>query len=217
LESSELGTERLGEKGNQILFWEAAEGGAGVLSQILEDSHSFQKLADMAQEVCHFHQEKDSCAQACYECLLSYGNQWDHALLNRHSIAGFLEELRGSRLERHAAGISREKQYQNLLSQTDPNSDYERVVLEAIYQQGIKLPDTAQLLIKEANCKPDFVYTTKKIAVFCDGSVHDSPEQRQRDEIIRENLQYDAGYSVFTFHYRQDLNSKLMELKASLN
>jgi very-short-patch-repair endonuclease len=91
------------------------------------------------------------------------------------------------------------------------------VVLEAIYQQGIKLPDTAQLLVKEANCKPDFVYTTKKIAVFCDGSVHDSPEQHQRDEIIRENLQYDAGYSVFTFHYRQDLNSKLMELKASLN
>jgi very-short-patch-repair endonuclease len=217
LESAELGTERLGEKGNQILFWEAAEGGAGVLSQILEDPKSFQRLANAAQEVCHFHQDKDSCAQACYECLLSYSNQWDHALLNRHSISGFLEQLRGSRLDRHAAGISREEQYQKLLSQTDPNSDYERVVLEAIYQQGIKLPDTAQLLVKEANCKPDFVYSTQKLAIFCDGSVHDSPEQRKRDEIIRENLQYVAGYSVLTFHYQDKLNAKLAELKASLN
>jgi superfamily II DNA/RNA helicase len=217
LESSELGTERLGEKGNQILFWEAAEGGAGVLSQILEDPQSFQKLADAAQEVCHFHKEKDSCAQACYECLLSYGNQWDHALLNRHLIGGFLEQLRGSRLDRHAAGVSREEQYQKLYGQTDPSSDYERVVLEAIYQQGIKLPDIAQLLIAEANCKPDFVYTAQKLAVFCDGSVHDSLEQRKRDEIDRDDLQYVAGYSVLTFHYSQDLNAKLAELKASLN
>ncbi len=217
LESSELGSERLGEKGNQILFWEAAEGGAGVLSQILEDPQSFQKLADAAQEICHFHKEKDSCAQACYECLLSYGNQWDHALLNRHLIGDFLGQLLGSRLDRHAAGMSRKEQYQNLLSQTDPNSEYERVVLEAIYQQGIKLPDTAQLLIAEANCKPDFVYTAQKLAVFCDGSVHDSPEHRKRDEIDREDLEYVAGYSVLTFRYSQDLNIKLAELKASLN
>jgi very-short-patch-repair endonuclease len=109
------------------------------------------------------------------------------------------------------------QQYQRLYGQTDPSSDYERVVLEAIYQQGIKLPDTAQLLIAEANCKPDFVYTAQKLAVFCDGSVHDSPEQRKRDEIDRDDLQYIAGYSVLTFHYSQDLNAKLAELKASLN
>lgn len=219
LESAELGTERLGEKGNQILFWEAAEGGAGVLSQILEDPLSFQKLADAAQEICHFHKEKNSCAQACYECLLSYGNQWDHALLNRHLIGGFLKQLRGSRIDRHAAGVSREEQYQKLYSQTDPNSDYERVVLEAIYQQGIKLPDNAQLLIAEANCKPDFVYTAQKLAIFCDGLVHDSPEQRQQDKIIRDDLQYVAGYTVLAFHYRQDqdLTAKLAELKALLN
>ena len=44
LENDELASERLG-KGNYLLFWEAAEGGAGVLSQILEDSTSFQKIA----------------------------------------------------------------------------------------------------------------------------------------------------------------------------
>ena len=45
-----------------------------------------------------------------------------------------------------------------LFTQTDANSDFEREVLQEIYQRGYKLPDTAQELITEANCKPDFVY-----------------------------------------------------------
>lgn len=45
---------------------------------------------------------------------------------------------------------SREEQYRYLLAQTDPNSEFERVVLKAIYEQGIKLPDSAQELIPQA-------------------------------------------------------------------
>lgn len=71
---------------------------------------------------------------------------------------------------------SREAQYQKLLEQTDPNSSFEREVLQQIYEKGIKLPDLAQELIPEANCKPDFLYKKYKVAVFCDGSVHDSLE-----------------------------------------
>jgi hypothetical protein len=217
LEESELESERLGQEGDCLLFWEAAEGGAGVLSQILEDPHSFQRLAKMALEICHFIEDKPSCAQACYECLLSYGNQWDHPLLNRHLIKDFLQDLEHSTLTRHSAELSREEQYQQLLAQTDPNSDFERVVLTAMYERGIKLPDSAQSYIPEAECKPDFVYNNgTKIAVFCDGSVHDSPEQRQRDRIDRDNLRYVAGYSVVTLRYDEDLETRLQELAASI-
>jgi ATP-dependent helicase YprA (DUF1998 family) len=217
LEQSELDSERLGQDSDRLLFWEAAEGGAGVLSQILEDPQSFQKLAVSALEICHFIEHKDSCAQACYECLLSYGNQWDHPLLNRHTIEDFLRRLQGSKLERHSIGLSREEQYQQLLAQTDPNSEFERVVLTAMFDRGLKLPDTAQMYIPEANCKPDFVYNNGvKIAIFCDGSIHDSQKRKRQDKIDRDNLQYVVGYSVLSIGYNADLQLGLEELAAML-
>jgi hypothetical protein len=91
LEDNELASERLGD-GKYLLFWEASEGGAGVLSQLLHDSHAFQNLAKEALDICHFKQDKVSCTQACYECLLSYQNQFDHPYLNRHLIKDFLQE-----------------------------------------------------------------------------------------------------------------------------
>jgi ATP-dependent helicase YprA (DUF1998 family) len=216
LEQSELDSERLGQDGNRLLFWEAAEGGAGVLSQILEDPQSFQKLAVSALEICHFIEDKPSCAQACYECLLSYGNQWDHPLLDRHAIRDFLQQLQGSKLERQAIGLSREQQYQKLLAQTDPNSEFERVVLKEMFDCGLKLPDIAQMYIPEAQCKPDFVYNNGlKIAIFCDGSVHDSPERKRQDKIDRDNLQY-VGYSVLSIDRKNDLQLELQKLAALL-
>ena len=88
-------------------------------------------------------------------------------------------------------------------------SDFERVVLEEIYQGGYKLPDTAQKFIPEANCKPDFVYEQEAIAIFCDGSVHDSPEQKRQDQIHRDNLKYNTAYQVLTLRYDQDWREKL--------
>ena len=113
-----------------------------------------------------------SCAQACYQCLLSYSNQFDRALLNRHLIHNFLVQLQSSVINIELDTTSREAQYQKLWEQTDPNSSFEREVLKEIYQRGIKLPDSAQELIPEANCKPDFLYHKYKVAIFCDGSVH---------------------------------------------
>nr|WP_281261734.1 DEAD/DEAH box helicase [Aphanothece hegewaldii] len=216
LELDELASERLGEPKKHILLWESAEGGAGVLSQILNRADSFQRIAEAALEICHFKTPKDSCVQACYECLLSYQNQIDHAILDRRLIRPFLEQLTSSTLIRSESKVARDAHYRKLYAQTDPQSNFERVVLQAIYEQGIKLPDAAQMLIEEANCKPDFVYKTSKIAVFCDGSVHDSPEQQERDHITRENLQWLTGYQVFTFSYRKDLTTQNKELKSLL-
>ena len=213
LEPNELKSILVGKE-KYILFWEAAEGGAGVLSNILSDPKAISKLADAAQDICHFKQPKVSCTQACYECLLSYQNQSDHPRLNRHLISSFLNQLTNSTLSRHCQGVSRAEQYQQLRARTDPNSDFERVVLEEIYKRGIKLPDSAQELIPEANSLPDFLYKKAKIAVFCDGSVHDSPARQEKDRIQRENLQWNVGYTPLVLRYDEDWKSKLDLLKA---
>jgi hypothetical protein len=201
-----LDSERLGE-GKCLLFWEASEGDAGVLSQLLQQAGAFVKIADVALDICHSSEPKDTCVQACYECLLSYRNQFDHPLINRHLIKPLLDELQGSAVE--ISGVFRDEQYQRLLPQTDPNSDFERVVLQEIYQRGYKLPDAAQELIPEANCKPDFVYKEEVIALFCDGSVHDSPEQKRQDQIEPDNLRYNANYQILTLRYDEDWGEKL--------
>ncbi|MEO0969774.1 MAG: hypothetical protein AAFX80_15950, partial [Cyanobacteria bacterium J06639_18] len=162
--------------------------------------------------ICHFHKPKESCIQACYECLLSYHNQFDHPLINRHLILPWLEELQESSVVNQNSETDRKEQYEKLLQQTDPNSEFERVVLQKIYQQGYKLPDAAQKLI--ADCKPDFVYSDDGIAVFCDGSVHDSPEKRKQDQIERDNLKYDSGYYVLTLKYNEDWVGKLETLRS---
>ncbi len=163
LEDNELGSERLGQ-GKTLLFWEAAEGGAGVLSQLLEDPNSFQAIAQTALEICHFLTEKESCNHACYKCLLSYSNQFDHPLLNRHLIRAWLNDLSTSHLTEKVQSDEREQHYQNLLAQTDLDSDFERVVLKFIYEQGFQLPDQAQTII--AKCKPDFVYSASAAAIL---------------------------------------------------
>ncbi len=212
LEADELDSERLGD-GKYLLFWEAAEGGAGVLSQLREKPTAFQKIADAALDICHFQAPKASCIQACYECLLSYRNQFDHAAINRHLIKPILEQLAKSIVL--LAG-NREEQYQKLLNHTDPNSDFERVVLQEIHQRGYKLPDAAQELITEANCQPDFLYRDDAIAIFCDGSVHDKPDKRSQDQIERDNLRYNTSYSVLTLRHDEDWLQKL-EILGSLN
>jgi len=217
LEDDELASERLGN-GKTLLFWEAAEGGVGVLSQILQDSSAFQRLAKAGLELCHFcDHEKSDCVQACYQCLLSYRNQFDHPLLDRYLIKPFLEQLQDSSITLEKTQGEREQHYQWLWEQTDPNSDLERKVLKAIYDQGMKLPNSAQTLIPEAQCQPDFIYEESKIALFCDGSVHDTAEQQKQDQIQRENLEFNSPYSVFSIRDDQDLSQQLANLESLIS
>jgi hypothetical protein len=212
LEEDELDSERLGEN-KYYLFWEASEGGAGVLSQLLKSPTSFQRVAELALDICHFQAGQDlkpDCVNACYQCLLTYRNQFDHPSIERHLLKGTLESLLSSQVKPGQVVGERASKYEELRSKTDPNSSFERVVLDAIYNKGLKLPDSTQELIPEANIKPDFIYHTAKIAIFCDGSVHDNPEQQQRDRITRDNLRYHTNYSVVELHYDEDWQEKLV-------
>ena len=81
-----------------LLIYEAAEGGAGVLSQLVEETGAFRRLARQALALMHYEEveaavaasdpgklveKEEACARGCYRCLLSYYNQPDHELIDR--------------------------------------------------------------------------------------------------------------------------------------
>ncbi|MFV9504661.1 MAG: DEAD/DEAH box helicase [Oscillochloridaceae bacterium umkhey_bin13] len=100
LEEQELSSERLGTgPTTRLIFWEAAEGGAGALRRLVEEPGALARVALAALEICHFDAEgterptAGECVRACYRCLLSYSNQLDHALLDRRAVRDLLVAL----------------------------------------------------------------------------------------------------------------------------
>jgi superfamily II DNA/RNA helicase/ribosomal protein L37E len=93
LEESEIAAEPLPSAGkrNSILFYEASEGGAGVLKRLTDDPHELSRIAKKALEIMHYDKDGNdldtNCVAACYDCLLSYYNQPEHALINRRNKA----------------------------------------------------------------------------------------------------------------------------------
>ncbi|MEN6621352.1 MAG: helicase-related protein, partial [Smithella sp.] len=78
LEDSELAAEPLpsGDERCSILFYESAEGGAGVLRRIVDDPNAFARIASQALQICHFDPQtgedlrhapnaKEDCEAAC--------------------------------------------------------------------------------------------------------------------------------------------------------
>jgi len=87
---------------NAILIYEATEGGAGVLTRLVDEGDdALQQMVRSAIEICHFdldhfnqHDQSGEelrdlgdpgCVAGCYKCLLSYYNQTDHDHIDRRS------------------------------------------------------------------------------------------------------------------------------------
>ena len=103
LEESEILGEPLPARDNRrsILAYEATEGGAGVLSRLVDDADALSRVAKEALLLMHFDKvddaiaagdakllldrDGDACVRGCYRCLLSYFNQPDHELIDRGS------------------------------------------------------------------------------------------------------------------------------------
>jgi len=214
VEESELASERIGDGQHRaILFWEAAEGGVGILRRIVEEETLVARLATAALERLHFdpatgEDRNPDCSQACYECLLSYRNQPDHRSLDRHAVVDVLRTLTGARTFRRHAKRDYEQHYQYLRKLTDSRSELERRFLEHLYTTRRKLPDEAQKALVELPTVPDFYFASSHACVFCDGSVHDSPEQMARDNELRQQLR-ELGYRVIVIRYDKDLEDQI--------
>ncbi len=214
LEDNELAAEPLPDRDDRrmILFYEAAEGGAGVLKQLLNDAEALPLVAEKALMLCHFDPQtgedlgraegaREDCEAACYDCLLSYTNQLDHALLDRHLIRDELLALREIRVEVSPEAKSRNAHLNELLRLCD--SDLERSWLNLVEERGYHLPTRAQALIESCHTRPDFIYEDHHVVIYIDGYHHLYPERQQRDALNTGCLE-DLGYTVLRFGLLED-------------
>ena len=209
LESRELSSEPMPSPADrrEILFYEASEGGAGVLRQVAEDPAIIPLLARHALEICHFDpvtledRAATSCGKACYACLLDYFNQPDHRDLNRFAIRDLLAQL-ASGVCRPAGGAgSRAERIAELRRRCD--SKLEGTWLDLIDSLVLRPPTDAQFPVPSAATRADFYYADHNAVIYVDGPPHDDARQIREDEAINARLM-DMGYIVLRFHYRAD-------------
>lgn len=205
IESRELGAELMGDdEVPNIFLYEASEGSLGILSQFIENKDVFKNVISEAIKVCRYDDEsyKD---EASYNDLLSYYNQRFHDVINRFEIKDALEKLNICDVEiiTNTSFNDYEEQYRQLQKGIDPNSDTELPFLDYLYNNGLRLPDSAQKTVDGIYCQPDFFYEPD-VWVFCDGIHHDKPEIIKRDKEQRDAI-LNRGDQVFVYHYKAKL------------
>jgi very-short-patch-repair endonuclease len=209
IEPRELSSEPMpsAHERQEILFYEASEGGAGVLRQVAENPAVLPMLARRALELCHFDQDTledkgaQSCGKACYECLLDYGNQPDHKDLDRHLIRDLLAELSRSECKPAGGAGSRAERMAALRKRCD--SQLEKRWLDFVDTLMLRPPSDAQYLIESCSTRPDFYYREHNAAIYIDGPPHDERDQIREDEDITRRLM-EIGYIVIRFHHKEN-------------
>ena len=163
----------------------------GVLRRLVDDPDAMAQVARMALRLCHFDPEtgedrhrapqaREDCEAACYDCLMSYGNQRFHQLLDRQLIREFLLDCTHAQVQSSPAAIPRSAQLEQL--RRVAGSDLERTWLDFLETRRLRLPGRAQSLIESCQTRPDFLYDGDYgVAVYIDGPIHRYPERHARD------------------------------------
>jgi hypothetical protein len=216
LEDSELDSTALPDpdRHGRMLFTESAEGGAGVLRRLVSDADALAQVAATALGLLHFdpvtgadlgHAEgtTERCELGCYDCLLSFANQSEHELIDRHQARDVLVRLAGSTTEAGGGGRDRGATVSALLAACD--SELERRFVTWLDEHGLRLPDRAQVYVHGAQSRPDFVYDLPPgpVAVFVDGPVHEGAISAERDSLASERLM-NGGWDVIRVAHDTD-------------
>jgi ATP-dependent helicase YprA (DUF1998 family)/very-short-patch-repair endonuclease len=209
LEDQELAVESLPTRDNRqvLLFYEAAEGGAGVLRRLVEDDTALSEVAQEALRLCHFDPDtgedlrraegaKEDCEAACYDCVMSYTNQLDHRLLDRKAVKDVLVAMAQAKVSSAPGPGTAAEHLAQLKALSD--SDFERSFLDFLHVERYALPSHAQQAIEACSVRPDFLYKEEHVAVYVDGPVHDYPDRQERDRQGQACLE-DLGYTVLRF------------------
>ncbi|MEZ5278967.1 MAG: DEAD/DEAH box helicase [Acidimicrobiales bacterium] len=203
LEDDEVAAEPLPgvDSRNLLLFYESAEGGAGALRRLIEEPALWHRVAAEAMLRCHIDPVTETelktlsgedCEAACYDCLLSYRNQTEHQLLDRHAALPLLRRLRSAQLVGTAAAKPKEDGH--------VESALDQEFLDFLRAGGFKLPDKHQAEVDQASATVDFLYVDQRAAVFIDGP-HHVPDEA--DAAVDERLRA-LGLTVIRFGHQAD-------------
>jgi very-short-patch-repair endonuclease len=199
------------EEASALLLYESAEGGAGVLSRLVESPSALRQLGRTALEVCHWHlsdplptteaalkDDDPECEAGCYRCLLGYHNQREHDRIDRRipALKQFLLDLARGELVGQGGSDSRSERLERLRGLCQ--SGLERLWLDTAFRLGFHLPDDAQKEVSGHFVTPDFTYRDAAALVFIDGPHHNRPLQQRLDQQKRQALK-DAGIRVVVF------------------
>ncbi len=182
IESSELIAEPLPNQDHRraLLFYEAAEGGAGVLSRLATEPSSLAEVAATALQMMHFRKPDDGvwsfdalptleekravdgletriCEAGCYQCLLSYFNQPDHGLINR--------------LDEHALRMLTALANANVVDvgPPDPVTAADGPLgrwFDALAKSGLRRPDATSVSLNNGTGTADAQYRSARALVF---------------------------------------------------
>ena len=192
IEESELVAEplpRLDDR-KSLLFYEAAEGGAGVLTRLASEPESLAVVASKALEIMHFQkpegewsasllstlEKKDDlnnalCEAGCYQCLLSYYNQPDHENINRRN---------SDALELLVALANANVQAVTLSAQPAPDTGGDSLgqeLLNVITQRGLNQPDATFVSVSGGAATAIAQYKNARALVFTQAPAVDIIQQ----------------------------------------
>lgn len=184
IESSELVVEALPSAKDRraLLFYEAAEGGAGVLNRLATDSSQLAQVSRLALSLMHYKVSEDTvdpdqledtaganagpqahqCEAGCYQCLLSYYNQPDHEIINRRDVAAvrFLAQLAGAAVQ----GLSPVDVAANMADGEEATLLQEW--LNVVVRSGFRQPDQVNISLNGGEATADAVYQVARALVF---------------------------------------------------
>ena len=207
IEESELVAEALPTQDDRkaIMFYEAAEGGAGVLTRLASDPSALSQVAVSALKLLHHNEpkgpwkfedlpsleQKDKygnhiCEAGCYQCLLSYFNQPDHDYINRRNEPALklLVALANAQVV-PAAEVS-SSMPTTLAHEANGNStDHFQKWLTQIQIGGFNQPDQTNLAVANGDAIAAGLYKQARLVVFL---------KPVSDDVIR-NIQ-DKGRNV---------------------
>ncbi|MDR1902707.1 MAG: DEAD/DEAH box helicase [Treponema sp.] len=186
LEESEIAVEPLpsGDDRKKLLFYEASEGGAGVLISLVSKNNELSLVARKALEIMHYEvpeflnnvsdlKEKESgCIAGCYRCLLSYYNQPEHSIIDRRNEK--VKEL----LVALAKG--------NVVPDTNNANTYGNAALTGFLNtHGFKIPDAFDYPLMDNNSVAKGLYRNDKILLYF-----------KAPDITIEQYTADRGYRI---------------------
>lgn len=200
-----------GAGGWTIVFYETAPGGAGYLEQLGKDVGRWASAA-------HQRLFEHECERACYKCLKSARNQFDHATLNKELVRNTLFHLRSADpLGEPRLGRSGEARQMALkwfetsalapAASAASDSPIEKRLLEAIAQGArLPLPEAQHRIFDESGqilTIPDFAYPDRKIAIYCDGFAYHGNVDALSSDARKRNALQAKGWAVLVFWGRQ--------------